>query len=258
MSSRRNFTRVDSRVGIARPFYFHQLYRPRQPLGRGTTAEKRTGPFPLPVGDLLSSFFWTYACMQVLAGWLVDRFEVKWVFALGFFVRSTATAVTGMVHTFAMLLAIRVILGVGESIAYPSYSKIFASHFVERKRGVANSVIGMGQSLGPAFGIFFGGKCTAAHFGWRPFFIGLGLLGLLWLPPWLQWMPRTPNFGTLHMKQGPGLWEIVCHRSSWGTWIGHFCMNYPLYFLLTWLPYYLVSERHFSLKVCPASAARRL
>jgi MFS transporter, ACS family, D-galactonate transporter len=203
------------------------------------------GLSPSQLGILLSSFFWTYACMQILAGWLVDRFEVKWIFALGFFVWSTATALTGMVHTFAMLLAIRVILGIGESIAYPSYSKIFASHFVERQRGVANSIIGVGQSLGPAFGIFFGGTMVA-HFGWRPFFIGLGLIGLLWLPPWFQWMPRTPNFGVTHMKQGPGLWEITSHRSSWGTWIGHFCMNYPLYFLLTWLPYYLVIERHFS------------
>ena len=202
---------------------------------------------PSQLGILLSSFFWTYACMQILAGWLVDRFEVKWVFALGFFLWSAATAFTGVVHTFAVLLAVRVILGIGESIAYPSYSKIFASHFVEGQRGVANSVIGVGQSLGPALGIFLGGT-VVAHFGWRPFFIGLGLIALLWLPPWFQWMPRTPNFGVLHMQQGPGLWEIVRQRSSWGTWVGHFCMNYPLYFLLTWLPFYLVSERHFSLQ----------
>jgi ACS family D-galactonate transporter-like MFS transporter len=205
------------------------------------------GLSPAQLGILLSAFFWTYACLQIPVGWLVDRFEVKWVFAIGFFLWSAATAFTGMVHTFATLLTIRVILGIGESVAYPSYAKIFASHFVERQRGVANSAIGAGQSLGPALGIFFGGTLVA-HFGWRPFFIGLGLVGLLWLPPWLKWMPRTPNFGAVHMKQGPGLSEIVRHRSSWGTWVGHFCANYPLYFLLTWLPFYLVSERHFSLE----------
>src|ERR1700738_3303086 len=80
------------------------------------------------LGILLSAFFWTYACMQILAGWLVDRFEVKWVFAIGFFVWSAATAFTGVVHTFVALLAIRVVLGVGESVAYPAYSKILASH----------------------------------------------------------------------------------------------------------------------------------
>jgi MFS transporter, ACS family, D-galactonate transporter len=203
------------------------------------------GLSPARLGILLSAFFWTYACMQIPVGWLVDRFDVKWVFALGFFLWSAATAFTGLAHSFVMLLAVRVVLGIGESVAYPSYAKIFASHFVERQRGVANSAIGAGQSLGPALGIFLGATLVA-HFGWRPFFICLGLAGFLWLPPWLQWMPRTPTLGALHMKHGPRLSEIVRHRSSWGTWIGHFCMNYPLYFLLTWLPFYLVTERHFS------------
>jgi MFS family permease len=152
-----------------------------------------------------------------------------------------------MVHAFAALLIIRVVLGIGESVAYPAYSKIFASHFVERQRGIANAVIGVGQSLGPALGILFGGTLVA-RFGWRPFFIVLGLASFLWLPPWFQWMPRTPGHGVVHMKLGPGLAEIARHRSSWGTWIGHFCSNYFLYFLLTWLPFYLVSERHFSVE----------
>ena len=197
------------------------------------------------LGILLSAFFWTYACMQILAGWLVDRFEVKWIFAIGFLVWSLATAFTGTLHAFAALLAVRVVLGIGESVAYPAYSKIFANHFVETQRGVANSVIGGGQSLGPALGILFGGTLVA-RFGWRPFFLVLGLVSLLWLPPWFRWMPRTPVIGSLQMKQGPGFSEIIRHRSSWGTWIGHFCANYFLYFLLTWLPFYLVRERHFS------------
>ena len=197
------------------------------------------------LGILLSAFFWTYACMQLLAGWLVDRFEVKWVLAIGFFVWSAATAFTGALHAFAALLVIRVIVGAGESVAYPAYAKIFANHFVESQRGFANSIVGAGQSLGPALGILFGGTLVA-HFGWRPFFIVLGLASLLWLPPWLRWMPRTAATGALDMKKGPGLPEILHHRSSWGTWIGHFCSNYFLYFLLTWLPFYLQRERHFS------------
>ncbi len=197
------------------------------------------------LGILLSAFFWTYACMQILAGWLVDRFEVKWILAIGFFVWSVATAFTGALHAFAALLVMRVVLGVGESVAYPAYAKIFANHFVESQRGVANSIIGAGQSLGPALGILFGGTLVA-RFGWRPFFVVLGVVSLFWLPPWFRWMPRTAASGVADMKRGPGLSEIIRHRSSWGTWIGHFCSNYFLYFLLTWLPFYLVRERHFS------------
>src|SRR5229473_4457176 len=196
------------------------------------------------LGILLAAFFWTYSFMQLLVGWLVDRFEVKWVLAIGFFVWSVATAFTGVLHAFAALLFIRVILGIGESVAYPAYAKIFANHFIESQRGFANSIVGAGQSLGPALGILFGGALVA-RFGWRPFFVVLGLVSLLWLPPWLRWMPRT-GAGTQDMKQGPGLSEIIRHRSSWGTWIGHFCANYFLYLLLSWLPYYLQRARHFS------------
>src|ERR1700741_4299423 len=81
------------------------------------------------LGTLLSAFFWTYALMQIPAGWLVDRFDMRWVFAIGFFVWSAATAVTGFLHGFAALLLIRVILGLGESVAFPSYSKILGRHF---------------------------------------------------------------------------------------------------------------------------------
>src|SRR6202451_3729399 len=90
------------------------------------------------LGTLLSAFFWTYACMQIPAGWLVDRFDVKWVLAAGFVLWSAATAVTGMLHGFAALLTIRVILGVGESVAFPSYSKILATYFDKSRRGSAN------------------------------------------------------------------------------------------------------------------------
>ena len=198
------------------------------------------------LGILFSAFFWTYAGMQIPAGWLVDRFEVKWVFAIGFFVWSTATAVTGATHAFVTLLAARVILGIGESVAYPAYAKIFAIHFVERQRGVANSFVGAGQALGPAMGMLFGGTLVA-RFGWRPFFVALGLVSLLWLLPWLQWMPRTGKSVAGDTRQSPSFLEIAGQRSAWGTWIGHFCSNYFLYFLLTWLPFYLVGERHFSM-----------
>jgi len=80
------------------------------------------------LGILLSSFFWTYAACQILAGWLVDRFDVNWVLAAGFFLWSLATAATGLIHGFAVLLVLRLLLGIGESVAYPCYSKSQSAH----------------------------------------------------------------------------------------------------------------------------------
>src|SRR5580700_10468461 len=199
------------------------------------------------LGKLLSVFFWTYGCMQIPAGWLVDRFEVKWVFAAGFFVWSAATATTAILHGFAAWIVIRVILGIGESIAFPAYSKILGSDcFTESRRGFGNAAIMAGLSMGPAVGMLVGGT-VVGRFGWRPFFLVLGLGSLLWLIPWLAWMPRRTRVAAPASEVKVRIVDILRQRSAWGTCLGQFCINYCLYFLVTWLPSYLRRGRHFSM-----------
>src|SRR6202790_1789642 len=72
------------------------------------------------LGVLLSSFFWTYSFFLLLSGWLVDRLDVKWVIAGGFFLWSAATAATGAVHAFSTLLLARLARGAGESGSHPA------------------------------------------------------------------------------------------------------------------------------------------
>jgi MFS family permease len=200
----------------------------------------------LQLGALLSAFFWTYALMQIPAGWLVDRLDVKWVFAGGYFVWSMATATTGVLRGFAALILIRVILGIGESVAFPSYSKILCGHFTESQRGTANGVLITGLALGPAFGMLVGGT-VVGRFGWRPFFLILGAGSLLWLVPWLAWMPSRSKVAATVSGTGVRILDILRQRSAWGTCFGQFSMNYSLYFMVTWLPSYLTRGRHFSM-----------
>lgn len=205
------------------------------------------GLSPAQLGILLSSFFWTYTAFQIPVGWLVDRFDVSLVLAAGFFIWSAATAATGFMHGFMALLIVRLALGMGEAVAYPSYAKILARNFSGRHRGISNGAISAGAASGSAFGLFFGGMLVA-RFGWRPLFMGLGLICLLWLIPWLKWRPRSPQI----IPRNPvvptaSLLAIWRQRSLWGACVGHFAGNYLTYFLLTWLPYYLVRERNFSL-----------
>ncbi len=200
------------------------------------------------LGNLLSAFFWSYAVCQILSGWLVERFNVNAVMITGFALWSGATAVTGVVGGFGTLLAVRLLLGIGESVAYPCYSKFFVARLDEHRRGVANALVDAGSKFGPALGTLVGGLIVA-HWGWRALFVGLGLAGLLWVPAWLRWMPRgdivRADPGRPALAQ-PGFGQILRHRAVPATFIGHFCGNYFYYFLLTWLPYYLVQERHFS------------
>ena len=199
------------------------------------------------LGILLSSFFWTYACFQIVFGVILDRFDVNWVLATGFFLWSFATAGAGMVHSFVAFLVMRAILGVGESAAYPCYSKILAKWVPEERRGFANALIAAAAAGGPAFGVFAGGLLMS-RVGWRTFFIVFGLASLAWLAPWIRLIPRTqPTPDLTQHSSAPTLVRLLRLRSVWGTCAGLFCVNYVSYFLLTWLPFYLVRERHFSM-----------
>jgi len=198
------------------------------------------------LGILLSSFFWTYSLFLPVSGWLADRFDAKWVMAFGFFLWSGATAVTGGLHAFGALLAARLMLGIGESVAYPCYARTLVRHVPEVGRGFANALIAAGVGCGPALGTFFGGTLMA-RYGWRPFFIVLGIISMAWLIPWFLWVPRAGTAISHVEKGGDWFLKLVSQRSLWGTCGGLFGANYVLYFEITWLPTYLVHERHLSL-----------
>lgn len=201
----------------------------------------------LQLGKLFGAFFWTYAIFQlfVIAGWLVDRYNVCWVLAAGFFLWSGAMAFTGLARSFAVLVGLRLLLGMGESIAYPAYSRILANHFPEHHRGLANALIDAGTKSGPGLGALVGGFLIHTY-GWRASFLALGFGSLLWLVPWLWWMPRGKGVSAREDHTGvPGIFEIFSHRSALFSALGLFCSNYFWYFLLTWLPPYLEKERHF-------------
>jgi ACS family D-galactonate transporter-like MFS transporter len=107
---------------------------------------------PLQIGSLLSAFFWTYALMQItgIAGWLSDRFPVGWVMVGGIrgVVGRHHNHRTGLAASSTIYMAL-LLLGAGESVAYPCYSRIFAE-LPQEHRGRANALIDVGTKLGPA------------------------------------------------------------------------------------------------------------
>jgi MFS transporter, ACS family, D-galactonate transporter len=206
------------------------------------------------LGILLSCFFWSYMALQIPVGWLVDRFNVNVILALGFLTWSLSTAASSFASGFGVMLGMRLLLGVGESVMFPASSKICSQYLPERHRGLANALIIAAIRWGTAVGTF-GGGLLMAHWGWRRTFLLIGLAGLLWIPGWMIWKPQRiavlRGQARIPVKMG----EILGQRSFWGAAMGHLCANYLLYFLMSWLPYYLVHERHLSMQFMAETAA---
>src|SRR5439155_19967799 len=120
---------------------------------------------------------------------LDDRFDVNLFIAAGYLHGALATATPGILRGGTTRLAMRLLLRIGESVAFPSCLKNLARHLPEYHRGFANGVIASAFRCGNAVGTF-GAGILMARYGWRPVFIGVGLISLLWLPAWIRWMPR--------------------------------------------------------------------
>ncbi len=198
------------------------------------------------LGFLFSAFFWSYTGMQFVMGWLVDHFDVNRILAAGFLLWSLATATTGIVHGFVLLLAMRLILGIGESVALPAGSKILACCLPEHHRGFASGALMSGLRTGNAVGTF-GAGYLMTRYGWRPVFVWIGLASLIWLPLWRKWKPHNVFSKPAASQSTLNTAEIFAQRSFWGTTLGHFACNYLFYFMITWLPSYLVLARHLSM-----------
>jgi len=198
------------------------------------------------IGVLITAFFWTYTIVLAVSGWFVDHLNVNWILAGGFVLWSVATAATGLVYGFGFFLAVRMLLGIGESVAFPAFTKIVALNVPQERRGICNAVVMTGMSLGPAVGTYACGL-SMARFGWRPVFIFIGLVSLLWVLPWLRYMPAHAHVDR-RTAQAISTMEVVRRRNFWAAALGHFCSVYPFYFMIVWLPLYLVRERHLTMQ----------
>ena len=88
-------------------------------------------------GVLNSAFFWTYAVLQIPAGWVVDRYGVKFPYFLGFTIWCLASASTALTRSIPQLIVVQVLLGVGQAVVAPASYRWIRHHFVEKERGLA-------------------------------------------------------------------------------------------------------------------------
>src|SRR5947208_518482 len=99
------------------------------------------------MGTLLSAFFWTYALLQVPTGYLVDRFGLKWTYAVAFLFWSLASAAVGFAQTFSQILLLRLLLGIGEAAVQPASLAFIRRNFPADQQCVPTAVYLSGLSI---------------------------------------------------------------------------------------------------------------
>ncbi len=196
-----------------------------------------------------SAFFWSYAVLQIPAGWIVDRFGSKRPMAIGFLVWSLLTAATALTTGFSALFAVRLLLGFGEAVMHPASMRWIRFNFEERQRGLAIGVFMSGSKFGPAIGAVAAAWLIERR-GWQAMFVIMGVAALAWLVPWLLMVKPDGGAKTVQAatpEPGIPMAKLLASPVLWGTVIGTFCYMYFVYFCLTWMPAYFNESRHLSL-----------
>ncbi len=200
---------------------------------------------PTAKGVLLSAFFWSYALMQVPIGWLADRTSLRWLYAGSFALWSLACGFTGFAGSLGVLILLRIVLGIGESIFLPGSVKFISLAFSPEERGLPSAIFDSGVRAGLAIGAPLVAWLVSRH-GWRNMFFLVGFTALVWILPWLLAFPsslkpreRQPDVSAAAPRK-----PLTFNRNLVGASLGFFCFGYYNYLLVTWLPDYLVEVRH--------------
>jgi MFS family permease len=202
-------------------------------------------------GWVNSAFFWSYGVFQVPMGWVADRYGVKWPYAACFALWCIATAAMGTVSTLEGLVVMRLLIGVTEAIVIPASYRWIRNNFDERNNGLAVGLLAMGNKLGPAIGAPVAAWVIVA-WSWKVMFVATGLIGLLWLVPWLL-LVRNDLPAREALKRADrsarsvSLGSILASPVVWGGMITNFCYGYFTFYCMTWMPAYLVEQRGLSL-----------
>lgn len=218
-------------------------------------------------------FMIAYAIGQTAMGKLMDAVGTR----IGFAVSIIGWSISIMLHSVARSLAtfsvFRFMLGLSEAGNWPGASKSNAEWFPPKERAIAQGIFGAGASLGSVISAPFIAYLYLA-FGWKTTFIGIGVLGLLWLIPWLVINKNTPDKhpwitekeqecilqkNAKYASNQPPVkvytWrELLQFKNTWGIITSRFFVDPIWWMFVTWLPFFLKENFGFDIKQVGAFA----
>ena len=213
---------------------------------------------------LVTIFMVAYACGQSLFGKVFDVIGTRMGFAVSILVWSVSIAAHSVVRSLGLLALLRVTLGISEAGNWPGAVKANALWFPPRERALAQGIFNSGAAIGaivsaPLVALLF------ELMGWRATFLVVGVLGFLWLLPWLfvyradpgahPWLSEAERAhiadrGESGAKAGwsPNLRELLKQKQSWAIIVSRFFLDPVWWLFVSWLPIYLSETFGFDVR----------
>ena len=215
-------------------------------------------------GFVLSSFFIGYMLAMIPTGWLANRYggRVLMGFALlGWSLFTFLTPVAAGI-SFGALIATRILMGAGEAASFPSAYNLFARWIPKAEKSRAAAINLTGIPAGTIFALLTTGWLIQ-HYGWPSVFYAFGGLGIAFALMWFVLVRQRPDqhptisagekallapLAGIDTTSPPIPWRrLFAHRAVWAIVINHFCANWTLYLMLSWLPSYFRDVQHLSI-----------
>ncbi|SOE63843.1 MFS transporter, ACS family, glucarate transporter/MFS transporter, ACS family, D-galactonate transporter [Burkholderia sp. D7] len=242
----------------------------------GSAMRSEFGFDAIRMGYIFSAFSWAYVLSQLPAGWLLDRFGARRMYAASIFLWSLFTLLQSSIGlagsagaAVIALFVLRFAMGMAEAPAFPANAKVVASWFPTAERGTASAIFNSAQYFAAV--IFTPLMAWITHsFGWQNVYLVMGVAGIALALTWLKVMknpsdhPRVNKAELEHIENGgglvhpqrktayanagsPGTWfyvrQLMSNRMLLGVYLAQYCINVLTYFFLTWFPIYLVQAR---------------
>lgn len=207
-------------------------------------------------GRAESAFQYAFAFSQVFAGFLVDRYRVRWIYVGALLIWSGAGICTGFATTIQALLMCRVVLGIAESFNWPCAITIVRRILPLEARSLANGLFHSGASFGAAVTpILAWVMIRPDGSNWRSIFIVVGAIGCVWAVLWFYFIrgergheierddayPPSPHGPAANIRFA----QVLLLRTFWITLMVSLTVNGCWHFFRAWLPRILKKDLHY-------------
>ena len=211
------------------------------------------------VGIVFSSFYFGYMFTMILGGYLADKYGGKYVLGFGVLAWSLFTFLTPIFayQGFFAIFLIRVLLGLGEGVAFPSIHSLYARWipFTERTRVIA--ITNSGISAGTVFG-FAVTTIIITMYSWELVFYLFGLLGIIWSFFWFKGFSSMPSENkkisdyelSKILNEAPSsenakkvpFKNLISNLPFLAITVATFCNNWVLFTFVSYMPKYVNSD----------------